>query len=127
LFKAAPLAVADAVRGDHHQRGWRDLLPVAFVGPLKPERVEPGQDALVVDQLAVNRDLMGIGGHIGDFERIANPEAKPERVGENDLHGGKILLSNDECLRKPEERNPNVEAKFQAVTSMRKTAAVSNR
>jgi hypothetical protein len=94
-FQTPPFPIADAVGGDHHEGRRRDRLPVTFVGTVKPKPIETREDALIMDELAVNRDVIGPGRLLGHLKGIAHAKAEPERVGENYLHGRKLLMTND--------------------------------
>ena len=87
LLEPLPLAIADAMRGDHDQRGGGRPASLLFAGTVKSERMQPRQNRFVVHQLAMNRDGRGPGRPLGRRQRVAHAETETESVCENDLHG----------------------------------------
>ena len=83
--EAGALAVACAVGGDEDLRGGGDIV-VGFGGEGKAAGGEFGVDEGVVDELAADGDLGGVGEGTGEGEGVADAEAEAEMLGGEDFH-----------------------------------------
>ena len=81
-----PLAVTDPVGGDQHGGRVRHRLAIALRHGVEPASRQLGQHALVVDQLPVDRHLLGPRYGVRRLERVPHAEAESHRSCPDDSH-----------------------------------------